>query len=195
MPKKFLISVLVILLLSSGAFAGIGQVQGFSIGAVNMVKRVGGPGSAESLNIAIVGHKQKAGSFCCGSVAMQKEVGILGQYASVDGRGGKSFVLQGATVQGLQGQLVVGRGPKAQGQSLNMSLGQLTVKNGGVGGAIGVQGFVGYQTQRIDTPRTKSTQSQFVGAVQYSNISGSPSSNIVVGSILDINMGQGQTVR
>ena len=60
---------------------------------------------------------------------------------------------------------------------------------------MGVQGFVGYQTQRIDTPRTKSTQSQFVGAVQYSNISGGPSSNIVVGSILDINMGQGQTVR
>jgi len=42
MPKKVLISVVLVLLLSSGVFAKIGQVEGFSIGASNLVKRVGG---------------------------------------------------------------------------------------------------------------------------------------------------------
>ena len=200
MPKKFLLSVVVILWFSSAGLAGIGQAQCFSIGAVNLAARCGGHGSAQSLKIAIVGQKQKLRKSCFGTVAVQKEVGILGQYASVGGRGGMSVVVQNATVRGRQGQLapkplVIGRGPTAQRQTLNISLGQRTVKNGGIGGATGVQGFVGGQTQKIVTPHTTSTQSQCVGAVQYSNVSGGPRSNIEVGGTLDIKMRQGQTIR
>jgi len=58
MLRSFSLSVMVILLLSSGVFAYIGQAEGISIGALNKVQRVGGAGWAESVNFIIVDHGQ-----------------------------------------------------------------------------------------------------------------------------------------
>ena len=59
MLRKFLLFVAVILLLSSGALADIGQIGGIEIGAVNLVGRCGGPGSAKGGNIAVVNQSQE----------------------------------------------------------------------------------------------------------------------------------------
>ncbi len=193
MLRKCLLSVAVILLLSSGVFAGIGQVQGFSIGALNLVGRYGGTGSAKGGNIAIVNHSQEGYKPLRSSV-WQEEKGVLVQFGSAEGAGGVSGVAQRATVQGLQGQLTGRFGTTVQGQCLNVGLGQVAIKVGGVGGAEGAQGFVGGQSQTIATPRMISTESQFVGVAQYSNVSGGRGSNAIVVNTVNVKIGQGQIV-
>jgi hypothetical protein len=196
MLRKCLLSVAVILLLSSGVFADIGQVQDFSIGALNLVGRYGGTGSARGGNIAIVNHSQELHKPFRGGgvVARQEEKGILVQFGIARGTGGVSGVAQRANVQGLQGQLIGRFGPRAQGQHLNVGLGQVAIKAGGVGGAVGAQGFVGSQTQTITTPHMTSTESQFVGVAQYSKVSGGRGSNAIVVNTVNVNMGQRQIV-
>jgi hypothetical protein len=194
MLRGFSLSVAVILLLSSGAFAAVGQAEGFSIGALNMVQRVGGAGWAEGGNLVMVGQSQKA--HAAGTVAIQKETGILTQGARAVGVCGSTKVLQNASVDGLQSQLVVlgKRGFQAQGQSLAVGLDNVVRQTGGVGGASGAQGFVGGQNQILVTPGGTSANSQVVGAAQFASVSAHPGSNVVVNNSLDVQMGQSQIV-
>ena len=196
MLRKFLLSVAVILLLSSGALAGISQIGDIEIDAVLLVGRCGGPGfsPAKGGNITIVNQSQEVYKPFRGISAWQEEKGILVQFGSARGTGGVSGVAQRATVQGLQGQLTGRFGSTVQGQYLNVGLGQVAIKVGGVGGAEGAQGFVGCQSQTIATPRTISTESQFVGVAQYSNVSGGRGSNAIVVNTVNVKMGQGQIV-
>jgi hypothetical protein len=194
MLRGFSLSVAVILLLSSGAFAAIGQAEGFSIGALNKVQRVGGAGWAEGGNLAMVGHSQKV--HAAGTTAIQKETGILFQGAKAFGICGSTKILQNASIDGLQGQLVVPgkRGFQAQGQSLTVDLDNVVRKSGGIGGATGKQGFVGGQKQILVTPGGTATNSQFVGTAQFASVSGCPGSNVVVNNSLNVQMGQSQIV-
>jgi hypothetical protein len=193
MLKRLTISVVIVLLLCSGAFAhiGIGQAEGFSIGAVNEVWRTGGHGSAEGGNMLTVNQQQEAYNPCRGTVAIQQEGGVLGQCATAIGARGTTGVVQGAEVCGLQGQHVTN--PQNQGQLLGVNLEQSAYKNGGVGSAVGGQGFVGGQSQIISSPHGTSAESQFVGAVQYTAVSGGPCSSGIAYNQADIQMGQSQT--
>ena len=190
MLRRFALSVVIILLLSSGAFAFIGQVEGFSIEANNLVGRAGRCGSAEGGNMLVAYHEQMEYDACSDTIAIQKEGGVLGQCASAVGRGGRSGVGQEASVCGLQGQLATN--PQMQGQVLSVSLGQKACKSGGVGGAEGAQGFVGGQSQIISSPTGTSTESQFVGVAQYSAVSGGRGSSAFAVNEADITMAQGQ---
>ena len=190
MLRRFALCVVIILMLSSGALAFIGQVEGFSIEASNLVGRAGRCGSAKGGNMLAAYHEQVRYDACRGTIAIQKEGGVLGQCASAVGRGGRSGVGQEASVCGLQGQLATK--PQMQGQVLSVRLGQEACKSGGVGGAVGAQGFVGGQSQKICSPRGISAQSQFVGVVQYSAVSGGHCSSAVAVNDVDITMGQGQ---
>jgi len=194
MLRGFSLSVAVILLLSSGAFADIGQAEGFSIGALNMVQRVGGAGWAEGGNLVMVGQNQKV--HAAGTTAIQKETGILFQGAKAVGICGATKVQQNASADGLQSQLVVtGRhGFQAQGQSLAVGLDNVVRQTGGVGGAVGAQGFVGGQNQVLVTPGGTSANSQVVGAAQFASVSAHPGSNVVVNNSLNVQMGQSQIV-
>jgi len=194
MLRGFSLSVAVILLLSSGAFADIGQAEGFSIGALNMVQRVGGAGWAEGGNLVMVGQSQKV--HAAGTTAIQKETGILFQGAKAVGICGATKVQQNASADGLQSQLVVtGRhGFQAQGQSLAVGLDNVVRQTGGVGGAVGAQGFVGGQNQVLVTPGGTSANSQVVGAAQFASVSAHPGSNVVVNNSLNVQMGQSQIV-
>lgn len=194
MLRKFLIFVVVILLFSSGALADIGQVEGFSIGAHNLVRRCGPIGSAQGGSIIIIGHSQQIKKPCFPTTARQEEKGILVQYGTAKGAGGVSGVVQGAKVKGMQGQLTKPFGQAMQGQRLNVNLGQIALKAGGVGSTKGVQAFVGRQTQTITTPRMTNTQTQFVGIGQCSAVSGSKGSKGIVVNTVNVEMGQGQIV-
>jgi hypothetical protein len=192
MVRDFLLSVAVVLLLSSGTFADVGQTEGFSIGAMNVVQKVGGAGWAGSGNLVMVGHGQEA--LKVGTVARQKETGKLTQSASAGGICGTTKVLQNASVQGLQGQAaVLGRhGFQAQGQSLAVGLDSVIRQSGGIGSATSVQDFVGGQHQLLATPNGTSANYQVVGAAQFSSVSARPGSSVVVINTLDIKMGQNQ---
>ena len=194
MLRGFSLSVAVILLLSSGAFAAIGQAEGFSIGALNVVQRVGGAGWAEGGNLVMVGHSQKVR--VAGIMAKQKETGILIQGARAVGMCGATKIKQNASVDGLQSQLVVPgkHGFQAQGQCLTVGLDNVVRKTGGVGGAVGAQGFVGGQKQILVTPGGTGVNSQVVGAAQFASVSAHPCSNVVVNNSLDVQMGQSQIV-
>jgi hypothetical protein len=63
MLGSFSLSVVAILLLSSGVFATVGRAEGFSICTLNKVQRVGGAGWADSGNLVIVDQGQ-AGADC-----------------------------------------------------------------------------------------------------------------------------------
>ena len=123
MLRKFLLFTAVILLLSSGALADIGQVEGFSIGAHNLVGRCGPIGSAQGGNIVVIGHSQQIQKPFFSTTARQEEKGILVQHGTAKGARGVSNVIQNATVQGLQGQHTKPFGSTVQGQSLNVKLG------------------------------------------------------------------------
>ena len=194
MLRSFSLSVAVILLLSSGVFADIGQAEGFSISALNMVQRVGGAGWAESGNIVMVGHGQMA--YTAGTAAIQRETGILIQGARVAGIGGTTTVMQNASVYGLQGQIVSSGKPGilAQGQSLTVGLDNGILKTGGIGGAVSVQGFVGAQNQVMAAPNGTGVNYQVVGAAQLATVSGGPGSDVKVKNTLNVEMGQGQIV-
>ena len=194
MLRKLLIVAVVILLFSSGALADIGQVESFSIGALNLVGRCGPIGSAQGGNIVIIGHSQQLQKPYFSTTARQEGKGILVQYGTAKGAGGVSGVAQGAKVKGLQSQLTKPFGQAVQGQRLSVNLGQVALKAGGVGGTKGVQGFVGGQSQTITTPRMTSTQTQFVGIGQYSAVSGGKGSAGIVVNTVNVEMGQGQIV-
>ncbi len=194
MIRKFLILAAAILLLTSGALADIGQVEGFSIGALNVVGRCGPVGSAQGGNIVIIGHSQQVHKPHFSTTARQVEKGILVQYGTAKGDGGVSGVAQRATVQGMQGQQTKPFGSTMQGQGLNVKLGQVAMKAGGVGSTQGIQGFVGGQSQTVTTPRMTSTESQFVGIGQLSVVSGNEGSKGIVVNTVHVKMGQGQIV-
>jgi hypothetical protein len=194
MLRGFSLSVVVILLMSTGVLAAIGQAEGFSIGALNMVQRVGGVGWAEGGNLVMAGHSQKA--HIVGAAAMQKETGILTQNADVYGMCGITKVSQNASVDGRQNQLVMLGKPgfQAQGQSLTVGLDNLVRQSGSIGGAEGAQSFIGGQDQILITPGGTNANSQFVGAAQSATVSGGPNTNVLVNNSLDIKMGQSQIV-
>ena len=194
MLRGFSLSVMVILLLSSGTFAAVGHAEGFSINALNLVHRVGGAGWAKSGNVVMVGHGQE--TYTAGTAAIQEEKGILTQSAKAAGIGGATTVLQNASVDALQGQMIVRAGPgvQAQGQSLTVGLNNIVLKAGGVGGAVGAQHFIGTQEQIQRTPHGISKNFQTVGTAQFAAVAGGPGSNVVVINSLDVKMGQSQIV-
>lgn len=197
MIRKILLSAVVIMLLSSGAFANIGQVQGFSIGAFNKVQIVGGFGSAVGGNTLEVGQRQTASNPRLGR-AVIKQGAILTQNARVQGRGGTIGIVQNASVDGSQNQFIGGRhrGSNTQGQSLNLNLNTIARKpGGGIGRVVGSQSFVGEQSQRRATRGGFSASYQFVQAEQGVKIIGGQRSNIVVKNNLNVTMFQGDTPR
>ena len=204
MLKKCVFSMAVILLLSSGAFAcigympsSIGHAQGFSIDAMNVVHRAGCVGSAEGSNTVMVGHAQEAYDTASGTSAVQEETAILTQSGTAQGTGGKTAVVQNAFAEGAQEQFVsptvggVTSGLSSQAQSLGVNLDMLTKNAKGIGAAIGSQGFVGAQSQIEVTPNGMSATSQFLGAAQFSAVSGGAAS---VSNILNVVLNQSQLV-
>lgn len=196
MLRKFLISAAVILLLSSVSVADIGQVEGFSIGSLNIVGRCGWIGSAQSENIVVVGQSQQVQKpgFFFNTTAKQQENGMLIQNGSANGTGGLSGVAQRANILGKQGQLTEKFGPTMQGQRLNVNLGQIAIKSVGVGSTEGKQAFIGGQSQMISTPRMTSSESQSVGILQNAVVSGQEESKGIVVNTVNVELGQGQIV-
>ena len=193
MLRKIFLSAVIVLLLSSGAFADIGQTQSFEIGALNKAKVVGGFGMASGRNYLEIGQRQMERKACLGTAAV-KQGGILTQHARARARSGAVGVIQNASVNGSQHQFIGGgrRGSHAQGQSLNLNLNTIARKpDGGVGRAVGSQSFVGEQSQRQATRGGFSASSQFVQAEQGVKIIGGRCSNIVVKNNLDVTMFQG----
>ena len=199
MLRKFLLSAVVVLLLSSGAFADIGLTQKMEFVGSNKVKVVGGFGKGWGRNYLEIGQRQVESKACLGSAAI-KQGGIFTQHARVRARSGEVGVVQDASVKGSQNQFI-GHGygrrvSHTQGQSLNLNFNTIARKPfNAVGRVKGSQSFVGEQSQKQTYRGGFSASSQFVQAEQDVKIKGGPNSNVVVKSNLDVKMFQGDKPR
>jgi len=197
MLRKFVLFVSVIVLLSSGALANIGKTQVFEIGEVNKINVVGGPAMALGRNYLEVSQRHMERKARLGSAAM-KQGGTLTQHARVQAKGGEIGVVQNASVNGSQNQLIGHgrRGSHQQGQSLNLNLNTIARKPfDAVGRVKGSQSFVGEQSQRQTYRGGFSANSQFVRAEQSVKIIGGRCSNVVVENNLNVSMFQGDAPR
>jgi hypothetical protein len=209
MLGKFLLSSVVVLLLSSTTLAGIDQTQGFTVGAFNTAVRTGCVGSAAGKNMVEVGHAQSAYDAWRGTTTRQKETATLSQSASVVGSGGAQVVVQRASAAGTQSQLVAqprfrpgGFGKRSARQPLQQTVGQTLSVGldtsishvGAVGRVAGAQSFVGTQRQTEITPNGISTGYQSVRAAQSATVSGGPSSVVKVNNGLDATLSQNRNV-
>lgn len=178
MNKGFAVPIALILLLSSGAFAAIGQTQHFNIDASNVGSMTGaGGGGAASMALVPVAHSQVAVDRSGGVIALQTGIGLLVQGASAVGLGGLHGFEQSASAVGDQSQAVPD--PYTLGlqeQNLGADLSQDAFTVGGLGSAVALQSFVGAQHQFIVTPYGVSVNVQCVGVSLLDGIGGRNSS-------------------
>lgn len=194
MHKGFTVSIALVFLLSSGAFAVILQGQSFGINTGNNLLLDGaGNAAASSINVVPVVNIQEA-SDPAGNRAVQTEVGSLVQSASAAGVAGQYSVGQGAGAYGGQLQfLPTYNSLGTQVQDLNADLEQQVLKVGGVGAALGMQCFIGAQLQFTITHFGMSANVQYVGVAQADAAAGGPDSSMIVSGGLDIGVDQGST--
>jgi hypothetical protein len=186
----FVVCIAIVCVLSSGAFAAIGQAEGFLIGAGNGLTLLT-DGAAGNVNIVIVDNSQEASSPSGRITARQSETGSLVQGASAVGTGGIFEAAQGGGAIGEQWQFVPDFGSLGvQGQDLDAGLGQEVVKMGGVGSVLAVQAFVGCQVQFIVTPFGISANVQYVGVALFDGLGGGPDSTTGVSAGANIGAGQ-----
>jgi len=191
----------VVLMLATGAWASIGQMEGFQIGATNYAGLLGS-GLVESGNYGTIGQTQEVVNGTGTLYSAQNQGGTLTQEASVQGGDGcycgtsDNQIWQDANIEGVQGQFAksgwhgtIGTGT----QGLSAGLGtDVLAKNGGV--TTGSQSFVGGQAQFTETPAGVGLQTQDVDAAQLVNVETPPHSRADVSSTLNITGTQTQTV-
>lgn len=168
MYKRFAVSAALLLLLSSAAVASV-QMQGFGLGQTNHVG-VLGDGAAGNINATTAAVDQFA-TGPCHSVGYQSTVGSLTQAAGAVGMCSVLDVCQAGGALGYQFQVP---GTDIQSQDLDAGLVQSVNKFGGQGSALGMQTFVGVQTQLTFNPWGGSANVQGIGVSLYDAVGGGP---------------------
>ncbi|MBN2183513.1 MAG: hypothetical protein JW715_16505 [Sedimentisphaerales bacterium] len=193
MLKIYTVCLATLLLLSVSPFvsaATIGQVEQFNLIGENAAVLTGGPGSAIGGNMATICQGQSVVE-CCILSGIQSENSMLSQSADAAGKCGILSVLQEAAIGGAQEQLASTCGPKAQGQMLNVGLGQVASMVNADGGAGGGQGAVTDQQQTVFGDGIMN-ESQFVGATQYADVSGKCGADAVATNLIGVTAQQTQ---
>jgi len=165
MVKGFAVAaVLVLLLPSASVIAAVDQVQGFALGNANSVFANGPESAATNTNATTVAQDQLASDRGSHVTAFQGETGSLVQTAGASAICGTIGVLQGGLGYGAQAQLQDGSCGSlgAQIQDMDADLSQAIVGDG-LGSALGLQNFVGFQTQMVFTIFGASANTQAVG--------------------------------
>ncbi len=187
MLRGFTLSVVIILLLSSGAFALIGQLQCGDVGSTMTLASPGWGGMATSSVILPFGQNQYKHDMASNTTVFQTQNGLIAQGATaVGGLFGSSGVVQGVEASGLQGQLVADP-LTLQGEMMTVGLNQ-TASSLGIGDVQAFQAFIGGQSQIVSSPAGVSAQSQTVAATQYSAVVGGPCSVGVATNNITVDM-------
>jgi hypothetical protein len=167
MHKGFAVSIAIVLLLISGAFAdqGTEQEQQFVITAANYGALEGaGVGTVSSFNIVPLANIQSTTVESGNIQYVQTSIGSLFQGANATGFLGAYGFDQGALTTGnqLQGSpsyFILG----SQNQDFGYNFSQDTFNIGGFGSAAAIENFVGNQNQFIVTPYGVSANVQILG--------------------------------
>ncbi len=189
MGKGFAVSVVLVLLLSSGTFGAVDQSQQFNVGANNIGTLTGsGTGAIASFNLVPITNVQEV-TVGDGLQYMQLGVGSLYQGATAGGLFGLYGYDQGASATGVQYQTspnvyVLG----AQGQDLGTVLTQNVLGTSGLGSAVAVQNFIGGQTQLATAPYGVQVNAQVLGVGVLDGAGGHVTGVINRGFVINRNM-------
>ncbi|MDI6448820.1 hypothetical protein [Anaerobaca lacustris] len=187
MYKGFAVSAALLLLVASGATAvGLVQHQATGLLGKNGVTVVG-DGAAGNINALTTDISQLGTHRPTHTTAFQGTTGALMQSAGAVGMVGFFDVDQVAYGGGWQTQVPASG---LQGQDLNAWLAQDVTKIGGQGSALGLQTFVGVQTQLTFTPWGGSANVQGIGVSLYDAVGGGPGGGMQVAGGADISAGQ-----
>ena len=194
MLRIHLLSLTTVLFISAGVLADITQDQGFAIGADNLITLLHNKNIADNINLGTVTNDQTAINHC-GLWAIQNDNAIFTQKGYAIGTCSQIGVLQSGTATGEQLQLLVGCcGQKAQGQNLEVNLGQEVSKSNGEGTATATHEFFGDRLQALGSVGGSLNGDQFVSITQNSNIQGEPCADGQVDSIAYISTTQAQAI-
>jgi hypothetical protein len=176
MRKGLFVFLILIFLPVYATFGSLGQAQGYLFDAQNAAALAGGPiGAAQNTNVALVGQNQRSTSPYSFVTALQSENAMLIQGAYAVGMDGIFGVAQRANVLGGQTQVPgVGSDLGIQDQSLAGAFTQDFARAGGIGAAVGIQGFTGLDVQLIISPHGASANVQYLGLAQADSIGGGP---------------------
>jgi len=196
MLKVVTVSVAVVLLVSSGAFAQVGiisQLQNTNIGLGNTVQLLQGHQAADAIQNLAVANDQSANR-ACGAIAGQSLLANLAEIGHASGDCAIVGVIQGLTAVGMQAQAIGDAcGPKTQGQSLAMIAQQGLIKSEGPGAGSGLHQIVLREDQGAANPAGAMRESSAVLGLQSSNLTGAACATGAVNSTMSVNTIQTQS--
>jgi hypothetical protein len=164
MVKGFAVSALVVLLLSSASIAAINQDQGFLVANFNGVLANGPDSGASNTNALTVAQDQLATDMAGHVTAFQGGAGSLVQSAGAMAICGTLGVEQSGWGLGGQDQFQNGSCGDLGDQDQNLTAGlNQNIIGDGLGSALALQNFVGFQTQLTFTMFGASVNTQGVG--------------------------------
>jgi hypothetical protein len=195
MLKKFVFSTVIILLVSSGAFACIGvidQGQDFTVGLHGVVGLFHGYNNGSYFQMASVNNGQSA-SGVSPLHASQNQTGFFVNSGNAEARRGSVLVKGLLEADGAQEQYVRRYGPMNQNQSLGLTSNQLLkVRGSGEGDALNAA--VMHQRQDATNAAGSMNQSSSVMVLQSSDLTGCGRSCGIVVNCVSVETNQNQAV-
>ena len=194
MLRRIVLSSAIVLLVSTGAFASIIQLQDYFVGATNGIDLLHGHQNGQGSHTICINNDQIAEKIC-GARAMQNQTALLNQIGSATGdcavvMVGQIFDAYGAQTQAI-GDCVE---PMLQGQSFGLIGSQLVAKSDGAGSGRASHMFVGNQNQAAGNPMGMMRESSSIGAFQNSGLTGSAGATGLVTSSMTVSTIQAQSV-
>jgi len=194
MLRRILLTLAIVLLASTGAFAGIIQLQDYIVGASNGIELLHGHQSGEGSHTICINNDQTADKIC-GTLASQCQNAVLNQIGSA--RGDCAVVAVGQIFDAFGGQTqAIGDcvEPMLQGQNFGLIGTQLVGKSEGDGSGTASHMFVGNQSQAASNPMGNMRESSSIGAFQNSCLTGSAGATGLVTSTMNVSTVQAQAI-
>jgi hypothetical protein len=172
MRKGFAVSIAIVLLLISGAFAAVEQEQQFDIISTNLGSISGaGVSAVTSINFVPLVNEQATINETGNIQYVQTGIGSLFQGASAAGFLGEygyeqAGIAAGSQMQGSPSYLILG----FQDQNIGTAFDQDIFTVGGLGSATAIQNFTGNQNQFIATPYGVSANIQVLGVGELDGV-------------------------
>jgi len=194
MLKVIAASMVFVLMIGSGAFAGLlDHTQLTQVGTTNVLEFLQGEQQASSLQNLVVDNSQCATGMC-NSLASENLFASIGEAASAWGQCGTVQVLQGLNIGGTQMQLVEeGVGGKVQGQALGVEAAQGIMKMNGAGYGDALHTIVVNEGQSANNAAGYMDESATVMGMQQSNLYGEPGAAGEVSGTMTVSTTQTQS--
>lgn len=182
MCKRIILSSVIMALVCSVTFAGIGQFQSWGANMNELAVVGSAPGTANWFQPVVVAKDQSAWDIPV-AWGTQQQGAVMGQGGSIIGLGSPIVVGQHMDSGAMQGQLIAGgNGLMLQGQTSGVNANQGIIKGIGLGSANAGQGAILSQSHSGGNATGAMSESSTIIAGQSANVAGLAGA-LVAGSI------------